>query len=77
MELPNQDFIEMHELARGFKCSIDYIQKRMSKPEHPEHIPSVKVGRKRYAKKVDVQAWVDSRRTVKDLSAVERIPHKC
>jgi len=55
--------IEGHQLAERLKMSWDFIQRRLSDPDHPQHIPNIKIGRKRFVYEADLRRWLDKLKT--------------
>ncbi len=60
---PVDHMIEAQEIAALLKQGSDFVQRRMVNPKHPEYIPNAKIGRKRFVKISDLQAWIDKRIT--------------
>lgn len=56
------DMIEAKEVAKLIKQGPDFVQRRMTIRTHPEFIPNVKIGRKRFVASNDLQAWVEKRK---------------
>lgn len=57
--------IEAHALADALGVSLKFVQRRMADPKHPEFIPNIPVGRKRFVKETDVYAWLDQQKLMK------------
>lgn len=54
------NLIGSREVAQQLGQGHDYVQRRMN-PDHPEHIPNIKIGKKRYVKPETLDAWVNAR----------------
>lgn len=55
--------IEASSLADALGVSLKFIQRRMSDPKHPQHIPNISVGRKRFVKEMDLHAWLEQQKS--------------
>lgn len=56
------DMIEARDVGRLIQQGIDFVQRRMTIRTHPEFIPNVKIGRKRFVMKTDLEEWVKKRK---------------
>ena len=54
--------IEASSLASALGVSLKFIQRRMADPEHPQFIPNISVGRKRFVKEADLYVWLDQQK---------------
>jgi hypothetical protein len=53
--------IDSRKVAEILGYGHDFVQRRMNE-KHPEHIPNMRIGRKRYVSPEDLEEWVKSRR---------------
>lgn len=56
--------IETKEVAALLKQGSLFVQRRMN-PTHPEYIPNVQIGRKRFVKIEDLQRWIDNKKKIR------------
>lgn len=62
--------IDLQQVANTLEQGLDYVQRRTSNTTHPEYIPNFQVGRKRFVRVTDLEAWIEQRRVAQNSQLI-------